>query len=79
MRRSFLTLALTLPCRRCAALVILAVLCIPGCARPLLSPNEERSPFDRYDGIRNQYSAQFVEDEFGRQRPNLRERLAPKD
>ncbi len=79
MPRSPENFALAILCRRCAALVTLAVLCIPGCARPLLSPNEERSPFDRYDGIRNQYSAQFVEDEFGRQRPNLRERLAPKD
>jgi hypothetical protein len=79
MRRLLATPALTHLVCRWTALALLSVLSMPGCARPLLSPNEERSPFDRYDGIRNQYSAQFVEDEFGRQRPNLRERLAPKD
>ena len=50
-----------------------------GCSRPLLSPEDERSPFDRYDTLRNQYAQQVVEDEFGRQKPNLRARLAPKE
>lgn len=79
MRRVSATRPLTGPAGLCTVLVLAALACMPGCARPLLSPNEDRSPFDRYDGIRNQFSAQFVEDEFGRQRPNLRERLAPKD
>ena len=50
-----------------------------GCARPLLSPDDQRSPFDRYDNLRNQFAQQYVEDEFGRQRPNLRARLAPRE
>lgn len=49
-----------------------------GCAQPLLSPDEERSPFDRYDGIRSQSVPQQTEDEYGRIRPNLRPRLTPK-
>lgn len=56
-----------------------AALVATGCVRPLLSPTDERSPFDRYDGIRNQYATQSVPDEYGRSRPNLRERLAPKE
>ncbi|MFN0011692.1 MAG: hypothetical protein ACKVS8_08635 [Phycisphaerales bacterium] len=50
-----------------------------GCAKPLLSPDDERTQYARYDALRNQYAPQFVEDEFGRQRPNLRARLSPKD
>jgi hypothetical protein len=49
-----------------------------GCAKPLLSPNEPRSQFDRYDAIRAQRSPSFEYDEFGRKRPNLRGRLIEK-
>lgn len=54
-------------------------LLLVGCAKPLLSPEDQRTPFDRYDAVRNQYSQQYVEDEFGRLKPNLRARLAPKE
>lgn len=50
-----------------------------GCAQPLLSPDETRSPFDRYDGIRSQYAPQQTEDEYGRLKPNMKGRLTPKD
>ena len=50
-----------------------------GCERPLLSPDEDRSPFDRYDTVRNQHADQYIMDEFGHRRPNLRERLMPKE
>jgi hypothetical protein len=50
-----------------------------GCAKPLLSPTEERSPFDRFDALRAQAAPQVVEDEYGRAQPNLRARLGPKD
>lgn len=50
-----------------------------GCYKPLLSPSDERSPYDRYDTVRNQAAPQYVTDEYGRRRPNLRERLLPKD
>ncbi len=60
------------------SLATLTLLFAPGCARPLLAPDEDRSPFDRYDALRNQQAPQTVEDAFGRRNPNLRGRLAPK-
>lgn len=66
--------------RKARLLFLLAIgLGLPGCEKPLLSDTDERSPFDRYDEVRNQYSDQYLMDEFGRRRPNLRERLLPKD
>jgi hypothetical protein len=59
--------------------LVLAVGMIPGCAKPLLSPEDERTPFDRFDALRAQYSPQYIEDEYGRQQPNLRGRLAPRE
>lgn len=52
---------------------------LSGCSKPLLSPRDERTQYDRYDVARGQYEPQFIEDEFGRRKPNLRGRLAPKD
>lgn len=59
----------------CAGAVLLA---LQGCAKPLLSPTDERSPFDRYDAVRAQYAPQYVENEYGQREPNLRGRLSPK-
>jgi hypothetical protein len=67
---------------RTAAALLAAAACaapLPACSRPLLSPRDERSQFDRYDRVRNQFAQQYVEDEFGRRQPNLRARLTPKD
>lgn len=50
-----------------------------GCAKPLFSPEDERTQFDRFDVVRNQYASQNIEDEYGRKRPNLRARLLPKN
>jgi len=61
-----------------AALVFSGVsLC--GCQKPLLSPTDERSPYDRHDAVRNQTADQYVYDEYGRRRPNLKERLLPRE
>ncbi len=49
-----------------------------GCSKPLFKPGEDRSPFDRFNAVRNQQAPQTIEDEFGRRRPNLRARLTPK-
>lgn len=57
---------------------VLGLVCLAGCSKPLLSPEDSRSQYDRYDRSRNQYSPQYVEDEFGDRTPNLRGRLAPK-
>ena len=56
----------------------LGALALGGCQKPLFSPKDERSQFDRYDLSRSQYAPQYVEDEFGRKEPNLRGRLEPK-
>lgn len=61
-------------------MVGLACLCVlSACQAPLLSPRDERTQFDRYDRVRNEYATQFVEDEYGVKHPNLRARLRPKD
>ncbi len=63
-------------------ILVAAVLCagvLASCGKPLLSPKDERSQYDRYDRVRNDYAPQFVMDEYGRQLPNLRERLKPRD
>ena len=60
-------------------LLLLATASVAACARPLLSPADERSPFDRFDALRAQRAPQYVEDEFGMQKPNLRGRLGQKD
>lgn len=63
-------------------LVILALAlaaCCTGCNKPLLTPNEERSQYDRYDAIRGQRTSAYKYDEFGARRPNLSGRLLEKD
>jgi len=55
--------------------VAAAGLCLTGCVDPLLSPNEPRSQYSRYDLVRGRFAPQYVEDEFGRSKPNLRGRL----
>lgn len=67
--------------RRALALWItcgLTAIAAAACERPLLAPSDERSPFDRYDAVRNQYASQYITDDRGVRHPNLRERLAPK-
>ncbi len=63
---------------RLAGLVLLATsgfATLSGCVDPLLSPNEPRSQYSRYDLVRGRFAPQYVEDEFGRRKPNLRGRL----
>lgn len=50
-----------------------------GCANPLFPAGEDRSQFDAYDRARGQPVPAYVEDEFGRRRPNLRGRLLVRD
>lgn len=58
---------------------LFSIVSMPACSRPLLSPKDERSQYDRYDRARNQYAQQFKEDEYGRRTPNLRGRLSQKE
>jgi hypothetical protein len=58
------------------ALSALAVIAVAaGCGSPILTPDEPRSPFDRYDALRDQRAPSYYLDEFDRRRPNLRGRL----
>ena len=57
----------------------LAMLSAPGCEKPLFSPNDNRSQYDRFDAVRDRRPTAFVWDEFGSKRPNLRARLAPRE
>ncbi|MBL8746138.1 MAG: hypothetical protein JNK58_07260 [Phycisphaerae bacterium] len=61
-------------------LILALVIAAPsGCGKALLSPKDERSQYDRYDRVRNDYAPQYVQDEYGRQLPNVRARLKPRD
>ncbi|MBY0308828.1 MAG: hypothetical protein K2Q09_08810 [Phycisphaerales bacterium] len=64
---------------RVLAWLALAGTGLSACNRPLLSPQETRSPFDSYDSVRGQYAAQKAFDVSGRERANIYQRLAPKD
>jgi hypothetical protein len=61
-----------------AGLLAAAACTLGACNKPLLSEIDERTPFDRYDTVRNQFSQQYITDEYGRRQPNLRGRLMPK-
>ena len=52
-----------------------ATLLVAGCRDPLLTDDEPRSQYDRYDALRDQRAPARVEDAFGTQKPNLRGRL----
>lgn len=55
--------------------VLLAGACGGGCQDQLFPPNEPRSQFDRFDAVRDKRAQQYLEDEFGNRKPNLRGRL----
>jgi hypothetical protein len=62
----------------CIAAVCAVYALLPACSKPLLAPTDERSVFDRYDAVRGEFAQQYIEDEFGARKPNLRARLGPK-
>ncbi len=57
----------------------LLVLCGGSCQRQLFANEVARTPFDAYDKRRSQDAVPYVFDAFGQRRPNLRQRLLPKD
>lgn len=57
---------------------LLAGLSLSACGKSLFPQDQARTQFDRYDRSRDEYAPTYIEDEFGRQLPNLRGRLAPK-
>jgi hypothetical protein len=54
---------------------VIAACAQTGCRQSPITENDVRSPFDRYDLIRDEYAAPYLQDEYGRKRPNLRGRL----
>lgn len=63
-------------------LILVACLALPalsGCQRTVLKKDDPRSPFDRYNLTRAQHAPPFLEDEYGRRTPNLRQRLVKAD
>ncbi|MBL0927206.1 MAG: hypothetical protein IBJ11_06075 [Phycisphaerales bacterium] len=61
-----------------AVLGVAGLAAVGGCSKPLLSPKDSRTQFDRYDRARGQFAPQVVTDEFGVELPNIRGRLSPK-
>jgi len=66
--------------RRALLLALGAALTLPmlgvgGCSEPLFPRREAMTQFDRYDEARRRSVEPWLEDEFGRRRPNLRGRL----
>ncbi len=54
-------------------------LCLGGCYKPFLTEDDQRSQYDAYDSVRNQYAKRYTFDEFGNRRPNLKARLLRDD
>lgn len=65
--------------KRLLGVLALAMLAgtLVGCGKALFPQDEARTQFDRYDRSRDEYAPMYIEDEFGRQRPNLQGRLSP--
>lgn len=61
-----------------ALALVAGALALGACSTTPFPPKEPRTQYDRYDLVRNQLAEQYVFDEFGRRRPNLRGRLSPK-
>lgn len=64
--------------------ILLALLCVvlSGCGLSqdrLFPPNTPRSPYERYLALRDRERTATYKDAFGRDQPNLRERLRPLD
>ncbi|WP_428389368.1 hypothetical protein [Mucisphaera sp.] len=63
-------------------LLAMVVPVLPGCdnsRNALFPPNTPRSPYERYLTLRDRDPSATVKDAFGRDQPNLRERLRPLD
>ena len=58
------------------ATLIGALLVCAGCEKPIFTPDEPRSQYDRMDMVRNTREPSLIPDEFGNLRPNLTGRLS---
>lgn len=53
----------------------LSAAALVGCQKTALRPDDQRSQYDRYDQSRSQRAQPYLEDEYGRRTPNLKDRL----
>lgn len=60
---------------RLVTLTLLGVSALAGCEKPIFTPDEPRSQYDRLDTVRNAREPSYIPDEFGNLRPNLTGRL----
>lgn len=56
----------------CAAVLLAG---LASCEKPIFTPEEPRSQYDRLDMVRNTREPSYLPDEFGNLRPNLAGRL----
>lgn len=66
---------------RAMGLVLLTIFACAGggCGRALFPEEQPRSPYQRYNSLRGRNTQTTEMDAFGRERPNLRDRLRPLD
>ena len=64
---------------RATVLGVAGLIVLSGCQKTALRPDDRRSQFDRYDQSRSQRAQPYLEDEFGRRTPNLKDRLLVRD
>lgn len=55
--------------------LLASLLLLTACEKPIFTPEEPRSQYDRLDMVRNQREPSLIPDEFGTMRPNLAGRL----
>ncbi len=57
----------------------LSTVALVGCQKTALRPDDQRSQYDRYDQSRSQRAQPYLEDEYGRRTPNLKDRLLERE
>ncbi len=57
--------------------VLIAVVSVCGCQKPLFPPNQPRTPYERYQRLRTQERPATRQNVHGEDEPALRERLRP--
>ncbi len=69
------------PARRagCVLLASLMAMLPAGCHEPVLTPDEHRSQYDRFDAVRDQRAPSYYMNEYGQRKPNIRPRLVGGD
>ncbi len=61
--------------KRLLPLLLLLCAAAPGCQKQLFPKDQPRSQYDRFDAVRDRRPPQYVENEFGERKINLRGRL----